>query len=69
VFKVHLKKKKSKGKHKIMQLISKNLYNKNMPPSMKIHVHWMNLMKNQIIPKFQSFEILKERATRQRTHF
>ncbi len=26
-------------------------------------------MKNQIIQKFQSFEILKERATRQRIHF
>ncbi len=36
---------------------------------MKVHVHWMNLMKNQIIQKFQSLEILKERATRQRTHF
>ncbi len=39
-----------------------------MPPSMKVHVHWMNLMKNQIKKKFQSFEILKERVTRQRTH-
>jgi hypothetical protein len=39
-----------------------------MPPSMKVHVHWMNLMKNQIIQKFQSLEILKERTTRQRTH-
>jgi hypothetical protein len=29
----------------------------------------MNLMKNQIIQKFQSFEILKERATRQKIHF
>jgi hypothetical protein len=38
-----------------------------MSLSMKIHVHWMNLMKNQIIQNFQSFEILKERATRQRT--
>ncbi len=36
---------------------------------MKIHVHWMNLMKNQIIQNFQSFEILKERAARQRIHF
>jgi hypothetical protein len=26
-------------------------------------------MKNQIIQKFESLEILKERATRQRTHF
>jgi hypothetical protein len=39
-----------------------------MPPSMKIHVHWMNLMKNQIIQNFQSFEILNERAARQRIH-
>jgi hypothetical protein len=21
-----------------------------MPPSMKLHVHWMNLMKSQVIP-------------------
>jgi hypothetical protein len=28
---------------------------------MKVHVNWMNLMKNQIKQKFQSFEILKER--------
>jgi len=40
-----------------------------MSPSMKIHVHWMNLMKNQIIQKFQDYEILKERVVRQRTHF
>jgi len=39
-----------------------------MPPFMKVHVHWMNFMKNQIIQQFQSFEILKERATTQRTH-
>ncbi len=35
---------------------------------MKVHVHWMNLMKNQIIQKFQSLEILKKRVARQRTH-
>ncbi len=29
--------------------------------SMKVHVHWMNLMKNQIIQECQSFEIVKER--------
>ncbi len=40
-----------------------------MPPFMKVHVHWMNLMKNQIIQKFQNLEILKERAARQRVHF
>ncbi len=40
-----------------------------MPPSMKVHVHSMTLMKNQIIKKFQSLEILKERVVRQRTHF
>jgi hypothetical protein len=39
-----------------------------MPPSMKVHVHWMNFMKNQIIQQFQSLEILKERPTRQRIH-
>jgi hypothetical protein len=36
---------------------------------MKVHVHWMNLMRNQITQKFQSLEILKERVARQRTHF
>jgi hypothetical protein len=46
--------------HKVIQLISNFLYNKNMPLSMKIHVHYMNLMKNQIIQKFQSLEILKK---------
>jgi hypothetical protein len=50
-------------------LISIFLYNKNMPPFMKVHVHWMNLMKNQIIQKFQSLEFLKKRVARQRTHF
>jgi hypothetical protein len=55
--------------HKIIQLISNFLYNKNMPLSMKVHVHWINLMKNQIIQKCQSLEISKERASRQRTHF
>jgi len=40
-----------------------------MSPSMKVHVHWVNFIKNQIIQKFQSFEILKERATRQRLIF
>ncbi len=39
-----------------------------MPLSMKIHVHWMNLMKNQIIQNFQSFEILNKKATRPRIH-
>jgi hypothetical protein len=36
---------------------------------MKIHVHWMNLMKNQIKQKFQSFKILKESVAKQKTHF
>jgi hypothetical protein len=36
--------------------------------SMKIHVHWMNLMKNQIIQNFQNLELLKARVTRQMTH-
>jgi hypothetical protein len=54
--------------HKIIQLISKKLYNKSMPLSMKIPIHWMNLMKNQIIKKIQSLEFFKERVTRQKTH-
>ncbi len=36
---------------------------------MKVHVHWMNLMKNQIIQKFQSLEILNKKPIRQRIHF
>jgi hypothetical protein len=36
---------------------------------MKVHVHWMKLMKDQIIQKFQRFEILNKKLTRQRTHF
>jgi len=55
--------------HKVIQMISNFLYNKNMPPSMKVHVHWMNLMKNQIKQKFQNLENFKERAIRQRIHF
>jgi L-lactate utilization protein LutB len=54
--------------HKVIQLISIFLYNKNMPPSMKVRVNWTNSMKNQIIQKYQSFESLKERASRQKTH-
>jgi len=50
--------------HKVIQLISNFSYKKNMPPSMKVHVHYMNLMKNQIIQKFQSLQIFKEKATR-----
>jgi hypothetical protein len=55
--------------YKVIQSISIFLYNKNIPPFMKVHVHWINLIKNQIIQKCQSLEILKEKATRQRTHF
>jgi hypothetical protein len=55
--------------HEVLPLISNFLYNKNMPSSMKVHVHWMNLMKNQIVQKFQSLEILKKRVARQKTHF
>jgi hypothetical protein len=38
-------------------------------PFYEAHVQWMNLMKNQIIQKLQSLEILKERVGKQRTHF
>jgi hypothetical protein len=36
---------------------------------MKVHVHWMNLMKNQIIQKFQSLESLNKRAIRHKINF
>jgi hypothetical protein len=55
--------------HKVIQLISKKLYNNIVALSMKIYVHWMNLMTNQIIQKFQSLEILKEKVSMQRIHF
>ncbi len=32
--------------HKVIQLISIFLYDKNMFYSVKVHVHWVNLMKN-----------------------
>jgi len=69
MFKVHCFLKESKGMHKVIQLISNFFYNKNMPPSMKVHIHWMKLLKNQIVQKFQSLKILKERVvTREKTH-
>jgi hypothetical protein len=41
MFKLHyFFKNKSKGMHKVILLISKKLYNKNMPPSMKAYVHY-----------------------------
>jgi hypothetical protein len=55
--------------HKVIQLISNFLCNKIMPPFMEVHAHRMNLMKNKIIQKCQSCEILKGRVTRQRIHF
>jgi hypothetical protein len=48
--------------HKVIQLISNFSYKKNMPPSMKVHVHYMNLMKNQIIQKFQSLQIFQKKS-------
>ncbi len=67
MYKVHSENIYSKGRHKIIEFISNFLNKENMPPFMKVHVHWMNLMKNQIIQKFQSFEILKEKVTKQKT--
>jgi hypothetical protein len=54
--------------HKVIQLISNFLYNKNMFPFMKVHVHWMNLMKNQIKQKLRSLNFKKKRVARQRAH-
>jgi hypothetical protein len=31
----------------------KKIIQQNMSRSIKVHVHWMNLMKNQIMQKFQ----------------
>jgi hypothetical protein len=39
-----------------------------MSSFMKIHVCWMNLIKNQIIKKFQSLNFLKEQIARQMIH-
>jgi hypothetical protein len=41
--------KEFKGMHKMMQLISKFLYNKNMFPFMQLHVHYVNVMKKNHI--------------------
>jgi len=40
-----------------------------MPPSMKIHVYWLNLMKNQIIQKLQNFEIKKKKDYKAKDSF
>jgi len=61
--------KESKEMHKVIQLFSKFLYNKNMTLFMEVHVHCMNLMKHQIVQKFKSLEILKERVAKKRIHF
>jgi hypothetical protein len=55
--------------HKVIQSILNFLYNKKMPLFMKIHVHKMNLMKNQILQKNQNFEILKKRLQGERLIF
>ncbi len=55
--------------HEVIQLILNFLYNKNMFLSMKVHVHWVKLVKNEIIQKFQSLEILKKKAIKQGLFF
>jgi hypothetical protein len=40
-----------------------------MSPSMKLHACWVNLLKNQIVQKKLNCKILKERITKQKTHF
>jgi hypothetical protein len=37
--------------------------------SLNVFDPYVNLMKNQIIQKFQSFEILKKRVAKQNTQF
>jgi len=36
-----------------------------MFPSMQVHVHWVNLMKKQIISKLQKLEILNQKAIKE----
>jgi hypothetical protein len=36
---------------------------------MKVHVCWVNLIKNQIIQNFPNFQNLNERLAKQKTHF
>jgi hypothetical protein len=55
--------------HKIIQLISKFLYHKNMPLLMKVHVHYINLMKNQIIQKFQNLKIFEGKSRKEEDFF
>jgi hypothetical protein len=55
--------------YKVIQLISNFLYNKTVFLFMKVHVHWVKLIKNYPIQKFQSLEILKERVITQRIQF
>jgi hypothetical protein len=54
--------------HKMMQLISKNLYKKNMFPFMQVHVDYINLIKKKITWKFQNIEILKQKAHKEMIH-
>ncbi len=54
--------------HKVIQLILDFLYNKNMPLSMKIYVHYINLMKTKSYKNFKVFETLKGRVIRKRIH-
>jgi hypothetical protein len=57
--------KECKGMCKMMQLISKKLYKKNVFPCMQLHVHYVNLMKEKITWNSQNLETLKQRATRE----
>ncbi len=36
---------------------------------MTIHVHWMNLMKNQIIQNFQNLEIFERKGYSTKDYF
>jgi hypothetical protein len=52
---------------KIMQCFSYFLYNKNVFPFMQIHIFQVNLMKTQIIWKFQNLEIFKKKVAKEQT--
>jgi hypothetical protein len=50
-----------------MQIDFKLLYKKNMFCLKQVCVHWVNLMKKQIISKFQRLEILNQMVAREKT--
>jgi hypothetical protein len=51
-----------------MQIDFKLFVRENMFCLKQVCVHWVNLMKKQIISKFQKLEILNQMVARENTH-